>query len=121
MKYCERCGTVHGLELHHIIFRSKAPYMSNIKINFKDLCYKCHRGNNGPHLNRGYDIKYKTELQTKLFTFFSQDYYSEKEIRVMLEATESEAKKITKVLTKYKEGYKREDVVRRLMGGELYE
>lgn len=120
MKQCERCGTINWVELHHVVFKSSASYMANIQINFKYLCNVCHRGNKGPHLNREVDIIFKTELQTKLFTLFSEDYYSEKQIRIMLETTESEVNKITKVLTRYKEGYKKEDIVRRLMGGELY-
>ncbi|WP_242971107.1 HNH endonuclease [Clostridium botulinum] len=51
MKYCEECGK-NVVELHHIIFRSQASYIANININFKYICPNCHRGDNGPHMNK---------------------------------------------------------------------
>lgn len=63
-------------ELHHIVYRSQAPYMANIKINFKYLCPEHHRGNDSPHMSKEVDFKYKYELQTKLFVLFSKPYYT---------------------------------------------
>jgi len=120
MNYCEECGKPYA-ELHHIIFRSHAPYMSNIQINFKYLCSDHHRGNGSPHMDKNKSIEYKMELQKKLFKLFSdKQYYSEKEIQQKLKTTSSEAKKITKKLKLYKEGYESVDIVTRLMGGMLY-
>lgn len=118
-KCCEVCNR-NITELHHIVFRSQAPYMANIKINFKYLCPEDHRGNNGPHMNREIDFKYKYELQTRLFELFSNPYYTEKEIKEKLETTASIARKITKKLKLYKKGYERVDLVARLMGGRIY-
>lgn len=119
MEYCEECGR-NIVELHHIIFKSQASYLANIKINFKYLCEEHHRGNKGPHRNKEKDLEYKFELQKKLFELFDRDYYSEKEIKELLETTPSEAAKITKKLRVYKEGYERVDIICRLMGGRLY-
>lgn len=120
MEYCEECGRVQP-ELHHVIFRSQAPYMANIKINFKYLCGDCHRGNNGPHRNKKENLKYKLELQKNLFELFGdKEYYTEKEIQEKLWTTSSEARKITKKLMWYKEGYRGLDIVIRCMGGMLY-
>lgn len=120
-KYCEECGSGNNIEIHHRVFRSSAPYMANIKINFKYLCSECHRGGNGPHMNRKKCIEYKLELQKKLFELFGdKEYFTEKEIKERLETTSSEAKKITKKLMLYKEGYERVQLVTRLMGGLLY-
>lgn len=94
--------------------------MANIKINFKYLCPTDHRGDNGPHMDRDTDFNYKYELQTKLFELFSNPYYTEKEIKEKLETTASIARKITKKLKLYKEGYERLDLVARLMGGRIY-
>ncbi len=94
--------------------------MANIKINFKYLCPEDHRGNNGPHMNKETDFKYKYELQTKLFKLFSKSYYTEKEIKEKLETTASEARKIVRKLKLYKGGYERVDLVARLMGGRIY-
>lgn len=118
-KCCEECNK-NITELHHIVFRSQASYMANIKINFKYLCSEDHRGNNGPHMNKNVDFKYKYELQTKLFEMFNKPYYTEKEIKDLLETTSSEVRKIVKKLKLYKEGYERVDLVARLMGGRIY-
>jgi hypothetical protein len=118
-KCCEECNK-NITELHHIVFRSQAPYMANIKINFKYLCPEDHRGNNGPHMNKETDFKYKYDLQTKLFKLFDKTYFTEKEIKEKLETTSSEVRKITKKLKLYKEGYERVDLVERLMGGRIY-
>lgn len=118
-KCCKECNK-NVTELHHIVFRSQAPYMANIKINFMYLCPEHHRGNESPHMNKEIDFKYKFELQTKLFKLFSKAYYTEKEIKDALWTTSSEARKITKKLKLYKEGYERVDIVSRLMGGRIY-
>lgn len=119
-KHCKACGTTLYVEEHHIVFRSKAPYMINIKLNLKNLCYLCHRGNDGPHSNNKTDRKYKFELQTKLFKVFTKSYYSEDEIRDLLETNDIEVRKIVKVLKKNSEGYERLALIRRVMGDELY-
>lgn len=118
-RYCEECGS-SITELHHTIFKSQASYMANIKINFMYLCPEHHRGNNSPHGDRKVNIKYKLELQKKLFELFDKDYFTEKEIKEKLETTSSEARKITKKLKLYKEGYERVELITRLMGGMLY-
>lgn len=116
---CEECSK-NVTELHHIVFRSQAPYMANIKINFKYLCPEHHRGNDSPHMNREIDFKYKYELQKKLFELFNKAFYTEKEIKDLLETTTTEVRKIVKRLPLHKEGYERVDIVARLMGGRLY-
>lgn len=119
MHYCEECGKAYP-ELHHIIFRSQASYMANIKINFKYLCSEEHRGNYGPHMSKKKNLQYKLELQKKLFKLFDKDYFTEKEIQQKLETTSSQARKITKKLKLFSEGYERVELVTRLMGGMLY-
>lgn len=119
-KCCEACGSHYYVEEHHIVFRSKAGYMVNIPLNIKHLCHICHRGNNGPHLCKETDTKYKIELQDKLYELFTKEYYSVEEIRDKLVTTDSQVKKILKTLIKNKEGYGRMQIVVRLMGGRLY-
>lgn len=117
---CEVCGC-NVTELHHVIYRSQASYMSNLKVNFKFLCPDHHRGKHGPHMNKNMDNKYKLELQAKLFNLFEdKEYWTEKEIKDKLDCTSSEVKKITKKLMIHKEGYKKIDLILRLMGNRLY-
>ena len=119
-KHCEVCG-VWGTELHHIIYKSQAKYMSNIPINFKFLCTEHHRGKNGPHMNRETDLQYKKELQCKLEELFYKDYYNIHQIRQLLEISKSEAEKIVNKLPVHKEGYDRLDIVKKCLGGKFYD
>lgn len=119
-RFCEECGR-NITELHHIIFRSQCTYMSNVRVNFKFLCPEHHRGNLSPHMNREIDLMYKTELQEKLFSMFSdKEYWTEKEIMDKLECSRNEIKKITKKMFISKEGYEVNALVKRLMGDRLY-
>lgn len=119
-RFCEECGK-NITELHHVIYRSQCPYMSNIKVNFKFLCPEHHRGNSSPHMNREIDLRYKLELQEKLFFMFSEkEYWTEKEIMDKLECSKNEVKKITKKMFISKEGYEVNELVKRLMGNRLY-
>ena len=125
MHRCEECmkenkNSTYKIELHHIAFKSEAPLLRNIEINFKYLCLEHHKGKNGPHKNKYVDLIYKLELQDKLFEIFEKDYYSEKEIQQKLETTFSTARKICKKLMIHKNGYDKTELIRRLMGGMLY-
>lgn len=119
---CSVCGA-YIAELHHIVHRSAAPYMANVKLNHMYLCYGHHRYKNGPHMSREIDIKYKKELQEKLVKLFNtKKYYSVVEIADKLEIKEKEAQQIVKTLTWYPAGgYKVLDVVKRCMGDMLYD
>lgn len=120
MKTCEVCGNSYG-ELHHIIFRSQNKHMINIEINFIYLCQEHHRGNNSPHRKRELDLKYKRELQIKLFELFEKEYLTVKDIKSYLNTTETNANKIVKTLKIEKEGYARSEVIKTLLGGRFYE
>lgn len=117
--YCEICGRPG--EHHHIIFRRKSVGMINAKINNKYLCGEHHRtGKEAPHNNREIDLKYKRELQKKLFQLFSKEYYYYKEIMELLEIPSKDVDKLVKTLKWYPDGYKRTDIVISCMGGCLY-
>lgn len=119
---CERCGRNSGIEIHHIIFRSHLKAMANIKINFKYLCSECHRNSNvSPHRNREVDLQYKRELQEKLIKLFTEEYYTEVKIRKKLDTTQTEVRKLVSKLNVYKEGYKSQDLIFRMMGYKNYE
>lgn len=92
-----------------------------MQINFKYLCGEHHRGNNSPHSSHRIDRQYKKELQKKLEGLFSNDFYTEEDIREILEISKSEARKFVKKLLIQKEGYKREAVILRLLGGRYYD
>ena len=120
VKYCQICGG-EKVEIHHIIFRSEASYLANLPINFKYLCFKCHRGKKGPHFSKEVDFKFKRELQDKLYNIFKgKKYYGEEDIKNLLNISISEVLRVVNPLKIYKEGYYIEDIILRLLGGRLY-
>lgn len=118
---CVLCGE-QGRETHHVVFRSQASYMKQIKVNLVPLCIECHRGTLGVHNNKRNDIKLKIQLQAKLFEMFKEKkFYSQEEIQNILECTKFDSMLICKKLALYRQGYSSEQLIRRMLGGRLYE
>ena len=119
---CHLCGKENTrCEIHHIIFRSQSSYMRTIKINLIPLCVDCHRGNNSPHQSKKLDLKLKIELQNKLQAMFTEKYYSREEIKEKLKCTDFDVTLITKKIALYRYGYNTEQLIRRMLGGRLYD
>ena len=107
------------LEKHHIVYRSQGGL--DYELNYKYLTSEAHRGLNGPHRNRKTDLKYKRELQQKLEKVLDKEFYTVEELIELLGLKEQQAHKAFKKIPKNPGmGMKREDVLRRLMGGKLY-
>lgn len=116
MYFCEICNK--PANIHHIVHRSEGGY--ELPINYKYLCHKHHRGKDGPHRCTKTDLNYKLEMQNKLFTILDKEYYTFKELQLILRASINTLKRLTKNIKLYKEGYKTKDIVSSLMGGKLY-
>lgn len=113
---CIVCGKAG--ERHHIIF--KCDKGIDFPLNYVYLCAEHHRGKNGPHKNRKIDLTYKLELQKKLGEILKKEFYSVDELTRLLELNNSQVKTICKNFKYCKEGYKKADILKRLMGGKLY-
>lgn len=116
--YCQKCGRPNA-EKHHIVFKSQGGL--DIKVNYKWLCYECHRGNNGPHLNRERDLELKREEQERLFLLFKEE--ERYQIKEIAEKIGYDRKRLEKRFEKVRNccgEYEAEDIVRRLMGGKIY-
>lgn len=116
MPLCEICNA--PADIHHIVYRSEGGL--DIELNYKYLCPKHHRGKYGPHHCKEVDLKYKLELQNKLFYILQKEYYSFKEIAHELNIPKNTLKRITRDLKIYKEGYKKIDIITKIMGNKLY-
>ena len=118
---CHCCHRYGFTEIHHIIKRSHASYMRNIKINFLNLCPNCHRtGQNAVEKSRAVDLKYKIELQEKLQQLFDKDFYKLHQIKDKLEISKSEAEKLCRKLKIYKGGYSSKELIYHMMGDRNY-
>lgn len=116
MLRCEICGK--QADKHHIVYRSQGGV--DFPINFRYLCSEHHRGKNGPHKNRRLDLEYKLEMQKNLEELLYKEYYTIEELSFLLEINKGMLKKLLKDYKLYKEGYKRADIIYRLMGKKLY-
>ena len=116
MFFCEICN--EKADIHHIVHRSEGGL--DIELNYKYLCEKHHRGKNGPHHSIETDIKYKLELQNKLYSLLPKEYYTFKELVQILELSINALKRITKNIKLSKEGYKKDYIIIHIMGGTLY-
>ena len=118
MRICEAEGCFLRAQKHHIVFRSQGGF--DIPINFKYLCPEHHTGKNSPHGNKRIDIAYKREMQEKLFRLFSAEGYTLAEIVNTLKHDKRNVEKRIKKVANIAGVYKREDIVRAVMGGKLY-
>lgn len=116
MFFCEICN--NQADIHHIVHRSEGGL--DILLNYKYLCEEHHRGKDGPHHSLETDLRYKIDLQNKLYGILIKDFYTLKELGEVLSVSLNTLKRITKNIRLYKEGYKKQDIILSLMGGRLY-
>lgn len=114
--FCEICNK--DADIHHIVHRYEGGF--DIEINYKYVCEKHHRGKYGPHKYLETDIKYKIEMQNKLYKLFPNNFYKFKELALLLNTSINMVKRITRNLKLYKEGYDKNEIILTLMGGRLY-
>lgn len=117
MAKCEVCG--RKAEIHHIVNRCQGGI--DFSLNYKYLCSEHHRGGNGPHKNWRVDMHYKMEMQRYLCEILYKEYYTLEEIGEVLYINKNRAKKLMKSCKLHKEGYKKEDIILKLMGNKKYD
>lgn len=116
MLRCEICGK--QADKHHIVYRCQGGV--DFPLNFRYLCPEHHRGKNGPHKNRRLDLEYKIQMQKSLEKLLYKDYYNVDELVGLLQINKGMLKRLLKEYRLYKEGYKRADILYRLMGKKKY-
>jgi hypothetical protein len=119
-KLCEVCRKPYS-ELHHVIYKSQAKYLEYVPLNFKYLCPEHHRGNKSPHMDKKIDLQYKRELQAKVNKLITLNYYSLDRLKDILGISKKECERVVKHCLLHKEGYAKEDIVKRLLGGRVYD
>jgi hypothetical protein len=106
---------------HHIISRKRAPYMVHVPMNIVPLCIKHHTESpTGIHHDKEMMLRYIQEFQLKLTLLLDKPYYEHKGLKELLKCSDNSIKAITKTLIRGKEGYKREDLIFRMMGNRNY-
>lgn len=103
---------------HHIVFRSQGGL--DFPLNIVSLSYEQHEGKTGPHQNREADLHLKKHLQDELYRIFCDEEYTIEEIAQKLMKSKKYFEKHFRSVPHTAGLYKREDIIRRLMGGKLY-
>ncbi len=111
------------MERHHIIFRSHGGADYDLNLIYLPMAF--HKGPNGPHHNRSTDLVLKLKLQEELENLFAKKHYNANEIIRMLDPHNKKSrvaiqKQIQKQNICTPKGYRKEDIIRTLMGGKLY-
>lgn len=123
---CTECGRYGWTTQHHVVFKQMGSgngldFPLNLKRLGNYLSCDCHKNNKGPHLCKEKDSEYKRELQVNLRIKLTQEYYTPEKLCEVIGTIPEQLKKAFKTLHQYEEGYLMQDVVKRLMGGKLYE
>lgn len=70
---CEICGRPYA-HLHEIFFGPNRQKSILYRLQIR-LCQECHEGNDGPHMNREVDLKYKREAQCKFEARYGHELF----------------------------------------------
>lgn len=105
---------------HHIVFRSQGGL--DFGLNFHYFRgYDDHEGDNGPHKNKAVDLMLKCSMQNELYEVFAdKEEYSIGEISKRLGRSTRYFEKHFKRVPMAAGLYKKEDIIRKLMGGRIY-
>lgn len=118
MRPCEVCGKPG--QRHHIVFRSHGGL--NVEVNYCYLCAWHHiDGPDAPHKNRAADLALKLREQRDLQNmFWCKTYRIEEIAEIIGMSRRTLARKMRNVPAVLGE-YRREDIIKFIMGGRLYE
>ena len=117
MLKCEICGK--PADKHHIVYKSQGGI--EFTLNFRYLCTQHHRGKLGPHKNRRLDLEYKLDMQRKLENILIKEFYSTGEIENLLKINKGIIKRLFKEYKISDKGYKKSDIIFKLMGRKRYD
>lgn len=121
---CEykECFSHDMVQEHHIVKRGQAKFLINCRLNSKHLCWEHHHGTNGVHGKNGkqIDLELKKDFQLMLQDLFREkEFYTEEEIKEVLQIKEKDVKMLTRLLQYDIRGYPKETIIRACMGGKL--
>lgn len=118
MRPCEVCGAPG--ERHHIVFRSHGGL--NINVNYAYLCTWHHtQGPDAPHRNHWRDLLLKLRMQRDLENMLWAETYRVEEIAEIIGIGRRSLEKKMRRVPNEQGNYKREDIIKFLMGGKLYD
>ena len=119
MEQCQVIGCNCPGQKHHVVFRSQGGL--NISTNYRYLCIRHHSdGKEAVHNNREFDLRLKREVQAEYERMFTEEEYTIEQIAKAITYNKARLEKKMKTVPQRAGRYKREDIIRFLMGGKLY-
>lgn len=119
---CEECGRYGPTQGHHVIYKSKGGL--DFPLNIKDLgspiSCNCHNGPQGPHHNKNKDKQYKKQLELNIRQVLTKEYYDMEEVQKLIKIENKQLWRVFKTLQYASEGYRKEDIIKQLLGGSFY-
>ena len=101
---CEMCRLREANQIHHCVFRSHVPALIKCELNYAYICDKCH-----------------TRFQNSIEILFDKEYLTCEDIKEVLKISDRCMRSLLKTVSNKNGLYKREDIIRRCMGGRIYE
>jgi len=116
MKECQECGRWAETQAHHKIPKGRDKRGWDFPGNLLDLCWECHHGLKGPHRCRNKAGQYFREVKAYLWETLTEDYYLPETLASAIRLPLKQAYKVTRLLKVHDGGYRKEDVIFRLLG-----
>ncbi|WP_236896932.1 hypothetical protein [Clostridium beijerinckii] len=118
-RFCKLCGSVQGIQNHHVIFRSQCKQLENCELNQVDLCFSCHDFLH--HNRKGFELDYalKKEFLSNIEMLFLGKAFTLEEIREYLKINYNAAYKLSKNMKGEKDRYTRDSIILACMGGKM--
>lgn len=118
--FCANCYSSKNIQEHHAVHKKENRALIHCRLNYVYLCKRCH---SFLHSKKGKDLDRKIKLifLNRIERRFLKQYIKFEEIKEILEISDTATHRLTDCMVRYKEGYKREELIKRCMGDEFCE
>lgn len=117
MRECQECRRwTDYIEHHHKVPKGWDKRGWDFPGNLIDLCNDCHHGLAGPHLCRETALRYFYEVRDYLEKTLTETHYTPEALAKAIKLPLKQAYQVVKLLRPETQGYRREDIIFRLLG-----
>lgn len=111
---CRMCGSPYEIHRHHKVNKGMGGGKGyDFPGNLVELCWLCHKI---PHQNRKVDLQFKREVRDFLWDTLTETHYMPEDLVKILKLPRVQAYRVIKMLRPDDKGYRKEDIIFRLLG-----